>query len=150
MNTNSLSRLGFLALLLAALVVPAVAAPGQTTLPLCFGKSATIVGDADDGFIRGTNGDDVILVRHTDAFVKGKGADRICGGQLSDDLSGGRGPDRIEGGATTLSRAATGRTTCPGVRVTTSCREARVMTTSTAALAMTSAPATRASTRPPT
>jgi Ca2+-binding RTX toxin-like protein len=88
-------------LLLGALAVPAVAASGQTTLPLCFGKSATIVGGQYDDYIAGTRGDDVILVRHTDAFVEGKrGADRICGGGFTDYLHGGGGRDRIKGGGT--------------------------------------------------
>lgn len=56
MDTHSLLRFGFLASLVAALVVPAMTASGQTTLPLCFGKSATIVGDQNDTFIKGTQG----------------------------------------------------------------------------------------------
>jgi hypothetical protein len=50
---HSLLRFGFLASLVAALVVPAMTASGQTTLPRCFGKSATIVGDQNDTFIKG-------------------------------------------------------------------------------------------------
>jgi hypothetical protein len=67
MCTNSPLRFAFLTSLLAFLAVPAAgdASSGQTTLPLCFGKSATIVGDADDTYIKGTRGDDVILVRRT-------------------------------------------------------------------------------------
>ncbi|MPZ22717.1 MAG: serine hydrolase, partial [Dehalococcoidia bacterium] len=68
--------------------------------PLCDGKVATIVGDADgDGLIVGTAGDDVITGTSGPDVIRGLGGDdKICALDGNDLISGGPGNDWIHGG----------------------------------------------------
>ncbi|HYP23650.1 MAG TPA: calcium-binding protein [Actinomycetota bacterium] len=82
-----------LLMLLAVPVAPAHAAP------TCRGRRATI-HDPRARWLRGTNGDDVIVGSSANWFVDAlKGDDLICqaGAHDADDIDGGRGNDRIIG-----------------------------------------------------
>lgn len=77
--------------------------------PLCFGRTATVVGTSESDVIRGTPGDDVILARGGADVVRGRGGsdfvcggpgdDRLAGGEGDDGFFGGQGDDRLSGGA---------------------------------------------------
>lgn len=66
----------------------------------CFGRTATIVASGRGHHrIRGTGGDDVIVVTGGRATVNGhRGNDRICTAGRSDRIRGGKGDDRIRSG----------------------------------------------------
>ncbi|MBA3349714.1 MAG: hypothetical protein H0T12_04070, partial [Actinobacteria bacterium] len=64
--------------------------------PLCYGRRATIVGNAGDNVLRGTRRADVIVGAAGDDRILGLGGrDRICGGSGDDELAGGDRRDRI-------------------------------------------------------
>jgi len=70
-----------------------------TTIRLCDGKPATIVGTDGPETITGTPGDDVIVALGGADTVNGQGGnDSICGGLGKDVLSGGEGNDTLRGG----------------------------------------------------
>ena len=67
--------------------------------PKCFGKKATIVGDAKANVLKGTKKADVIVgLGGNDRILGRGGADRICGGPGKDRLLGGGGNDHLDGG----------------------------------------------------
>jgi len=68
--------------------------------PMCYGRRATIVGNARDNVIRGTRRADVIVGRAGDDRILGRGGrDRICGGSGDDMIHAARGGrDRINCG----------------------------------------------------
>lgn len=77
-------------LLSAPMLVATPAAPSASGgSPTCFGRPATIVGS---GYLLGTPGDDVIVVRGVAEVHALGGDDRICGAALA---YGGEGHDRI-------------------------------------------------------
>jgi len=101
---------------LAILVTGGVAAGGSAgEQPRCDGERATIV--ADRGFVRGTDGDDVIVATRRNGNVEARGgndliclrgrafheaygeggADRILGSHGGDNIYPGRGDDRVRG-----------------------------------------------------
>ncbi|HET7481442.1 MAG TPA: calcium-binding protein [Actinomycetota bacterium] len=88
-----LSRITFVALLLAALVPAAPAHAGV----MCLGRPATIVGtDGDNSNLRGTPGNDVIVGKGGFDNIFGLGGnDLICGGSGTDSLFGGPGDDKL-------------------------------------------------------
>jgi hypothetical protein len=106
--------------------------PYTVGIPLCNGKTPTIVGTGLNNNITGTPGDDVIQALggndtidgrggndticggdHIDRVLGGDGADWIDGGTHNDDLNGGNGDDYIDGGAGSDSvRGDGGRDTC--------------------------------------
>lgn len=66
--------------------------------PSCFGRTATIVGNAADERIEGTPEADVIVGQGGDDVVfGGDGDDLICGKRGNDVLDGGTGDDRMSG-----------------------------------------------------
>jgi Ca2+-binding RTX toxin-like protein len=66
----------------------------------CFGLTATAVGTSGDDTIRGSAGDDVIVVGDGNDHISGlEGDDVICGGSGDDVLEGGEGDDRLLGEA---------------------------------------------------
>ena len=82
-----------------AVVVGTMAAPAQAA-PNCEGRAATIVGDAEDNRIFGTDRSDVIVAKGGDDTVEGLGGrDRICGGSGRDLLRGNEGDDLLNTGA---------------------------------------------------
>lgn len=77
----------------------------STDTPVCDGLPATIIGDATDQIINGTDESDVIVAKGGNDIVDAKkGNDRVCGGPGGDTLYGGDGDDRIfgEGGQDVL------------------------------------------------
>ena len=72
--------------------------PADKTLPLCYGKVATIVGTEGSDNLIGTDGPDVIqgLGGHDVIGAKG-GDDIICGGDGNDSIFEGTGDDIILG-----------------------------------------------------
>jgi Ca2+-binding RTX toxin-like protein len=106
--------MGFSMLITSALLIVALVVPAEAqAVPLCFGRTATIVGTTgdDDGHanpvIEGTAGVDVIVGLGGNDTIDGNGGDDyICGNAGADDidvnedaasgndhLSGGGGPD---------------------------------------------------------
>ncbi|MGH2792396.1 MAG: calcium-binding protein [Actinomycetota bacterium] len=84
------------ALALGATGAPSPAGAG---VPKCFGKRATIVGNAGHNRIVGTNGPDVITGGPRNDLIIGKGgSDLICGGTGRDQLFGEGGNDKLDGG----------------------------------------------------
>ncbi len=83
-----------------AMVLPAAMVPATaSSLPLCQGKVATIIGTARADIVWGTRGRDVILARAGNDVVHGRGGnDLICGGPGRDTVIGGDGADQIYGG----------------------------------------------------
>ncbi len=71
---------------------------GDRSSARCDGETATIVKRKRNSFIRGTNGDDVIIAGRGNDRIKAKGGDdRICAGPGRDTVDGGGGNDRILG-----------------------------------------------------
>ena len=72
----------------------------QVAIPACRGLTPTIVGNAQNNVINGTNAADVIVALSGADTVNGKsGDDVICGGDGPDTIDGGDGKDWIDGGA---------------------------------------------------
>lgn len=71
---------------------------GKAVVAYCYGKKATIVGDAGNNRIVGTSGPDVISAGDGDDRVNGRGGnDIICGGAGNDTLIGSSGDDKMNG-----------------------------------------------------
>lgn len=84
--------------LLVVSVAPAL--PAAVAPATCFGKTATVVGDAGDNVLMGTSGNDVIQAFGGDDTINGLGGnDIICGAAGDDTIDGGNGHDLIFGGA---------------------------------------------------
>lgn len=90
-------------LLLGGSVIPLAASaegaagPGRAT-PTCFGRAATIVGNAGHNTLRGTAKSDVIVgLGGNDTIYGGGGRDFICGGAGDDTIYGGTGNDVLSG-----------------------------------------------------
>ena len=88
--------------------------PYTVGIPLCNGKTPTIVGTGLNNVINGTAGPDVIQALGGNDTINGNGGnDTICGGDHHDDLNGGAGDDWLDGGAGSDSlRGDGGRDTC--------------------------------------
>lgn len=93
-----------LAALMASVALIPMAAVGQKDRDRgdisarCDGETATIVKRKKSSFIRGTNGDDVIIAGKNNDRIKAKaGDDRICAGPGRDTVDAGGGNDRILG-----------------------------------------------------
>jgi Ca2+-binding RTX toxin-like protein len=73
---------------------------GRRVLPVCLGKTATIVGTNAGETLNGTPGADVIVgLGGNDTIYAGGGDDRVCGGNGNDTLVGAGGADILNGGA---------------------------------------------------
>lgn len=92
--TRSLCRL-----VCATAIVTLLAAPTQAlAAERCFGKRPTIVGNARNNRIVGTNGPDVILAGRGFDRIEGRGGgDLICAGSHSDLIAPGPGNDLVDG-----------------------------------------------------
>ncbi len=90
------------------------ACPYAIVIPLCNGKTPTIVGTPANNVINGTPGPDVIVGLTGNDTIDGRGGDdTICGGEHTDDLKGGDGNDFLDGGLGADSlRGDGGRDTC--------------------------------------
>ena len=87
------------AVLLASLAIVTTAAPARAK-PMCFGKTATIVGTRKADVITGTDKRDVIVALGGHDTIDGRGGyDIICAGPGNDQVFGGDGNDYILGGA---------------------------------------------------
>lgn len=85
------------AVLGGSLLLP-VSSSAQEPEYSCDGRTATIVGTAEDDEITGTDGDDVIVgLAGQDIIDAGPGDDVVCGGDNADVLRGGPGADRLFG-----------------------------------------------------
>ena len=81
---------------------PAAAPPpaAPAVMPLCQGRTATLVGTARQDVLRGTSRADVIVALGGGDVVRGLGGnDRICAGAGNDHVEGGAGADRLAGAA---------------------------------------------------
>jgi hypothetical protein len=84
--------------LLVSAGVPA-AASAANVAPLCDGKAATIVGQAGETALRGTQGPDVIVALAPGVRVDGRGGDdTICVGTGDNIVNGGAGNDWVDAG----------------------------------------------------
>jgi Ca2+-binding RTX toxin-like protein len=91
----------------------------QKVRPLCLGKRATIVGNAQANVLTGTRRSDVIVgLGGKDTIMGAGGTDLICGGAGNDVLVGGAGRDALDGGA--------GRDTCRTGERLVRCEETRL------------------------
>jgi predicted extracellular nuclease len=78
---------------------PLVVGLNLSSIPVCHGQEATIVGTPGNDVIIGTNGADVIVTFAGNDLVVGRnGNDVICGGDGDDAIVGGNGADLLDGG----------------------------------------------------
>ena len=96
-------NLRFAALVGATMLVGALPSVGAAvgnvhSPPTCFGKPATILGDASDEDLVGTEAADVIIAAGGDDSIHGLGGhDVLCGGAGRDRIDGGSGGDDLLG-----------------------------------------------------
>jgi len=90
-------RSGILAAALLASLSAATTA--SASKPTCHGKPVTIKQAASGQTTVGTNGDDVILLRHAGTVRAGAGADIVCGSASADVIDAGPGRDIVLAGA---------------------------------------------------
>jgi len=93
------------------LAVPLSVVPTAQAAPVvCGGLKATIVGNATNNTLTGTNQRDVIVAGPGNDRIRGLGGnDVICGGEGSDAIQGGPGDDRLFGELDLLRIDAFGR-----------------------------------------
>lgn len=84
---------------IGALILILPAPPAHAAVPDCFGREPTIVGTADDDYLEGTSGHDVIQALAGNDYIEGYGGnDLICGHTGDDDVAGIHGHDKLSGG----------------------------------------------------
>jgi Ca2+-binding RTX toxin-like protein len=87
-------------IVVAAFALAAATAAPASGAPHCLGKEATIVGNGNNNFLKGTRHADVIVGGGGGDLIRGKrGRDRICGGRGKDVVQGEEGDDRLAGGS---------------------------------------------------
>lgn len=108
-----------LALAIGLAVPLSVVPTAQAAAPTCGGLKATIVGNAKNNTINGTNKRDVVVAGAGNDTIRGLGgSDVVCGGEGADTLQGGVGNDRLYGEADGLSIDQYGRVVKKGDTIT--------------------------------
>lgn len=98
---------------------PAKAVSVNAVPVTCAGLKATVVGNARNNTITGTNNRDVIVAGAGNDTIRGLGGnDVICGGEGADTLQGGVGNDRLLGEADALAIDEFGRVVKRGDTIT--------------------------------